>query len=421
MVIRLSLMPFTMHGQDIVFINYFPMMCAKEGVWDPYGFIATNFSYFPYTYYGPVTFVIFSVFNFIYIKLLGAASLVRLLEIGSTMLFKGLATFDYVNALSRFDLFKNLFLMKVPYLIFDLLIAAMILKLPIQEKAKTASYKIWMLNIVVLHSAYAIGTFDIITAFFVMAALYAAINKRPYLSIIFLSLGGGTKLFPYALILPASLLLGNNWKKRVALLLTGGITSALPYAPFYFLSGKTVLDFFKLPNVVQYSGDVRIVLGVIFLISYCLISIQAVRDSAKKPVAAIIYYFLTILFLVNSIFPTRLRYFTVLTPLLALIIPRQKRFGLFMLFIIMILALSHATGREQQMGLFMPLNAEYFRSLPALQETIGRFTDIGLIYKVLARLSPIAFFISALWVWRMKRDDSLNKEGEYDMGWTAGL
>ena len=62
-------MPFTMHGQDLVFTNYFPFVFVEEGIWDPYRFISANFQDLKVTYYGPVLFFIMSAANFIFIKL----------------------------------------------------------------------------------------------------------------------------------------------------------------------------------------------------------------------------------------------------------------------------------------------------------------------------------------------------------------
>ena len=79
LAIRLIIMPFTMHGQDLVFLNYFPFIFIKEGIWDPYTYISANFPGFPYTYYGPVLFIVMSVANFIVIKLFNPVSLAIIL------------------------------------------------------------------------------------------------------------------------------------------------------------------------------------------------------------------------------------------------------------------------------------------------------------------------------------------------------
>ena len=406
LAIRLLLMPFTMHGQDQLFINYFPMMLIREGAWDPYGLIRSNYQYFLYNYYGPMVFIITTLVDFVYIKIFNIASYIKMLEISGPMIFKHFTTVDYVHAFSeiaRIDLFKNIFLTKAHFLIFDFSIAFILLKLAREKKNALYSYKLWMLNIVVLHSAYAIGGLDLIPAFFIIAALLSSIKKRPYLSIICLSLGGATKLFPYLLILPSALLLGENWKKKGALLLTAIVVTIPLYLPFYLSSKNAVFDSIMLASAKQYSGMTKWVLMGIFCLLYCAIIINSLNESRKpEPEKRMLFYFLTIGFLSYAIIPISLRYFIFIMPLLVLLIPQYRRFGIFTLFLILILAFLRLSERYVQMGLFVPLNPEYFISFPTFQELVARFINIEIVYKVMARVLMLSFFVSAYWVWRIK-------------------
>ena len=377
------------------------MMFVRNGIWDPYGYIHTNFSHFPYTYYAPALFIIMSFLNLLMIKFFNPLSLIKILELSSAMMFKNFGTVDYVRALSHHELIKNLFLMKTPYLIFDFLTAALLLKLAFSKDEAWKSYKLWIFNIVVLHSAYAVGQFDLITAFFITAGLFAALKKRPYMCIVSLSLGGATKLFPYILVLPAAFLLGNTWKTRFSLLLTAAMTSFVLYIPFYLSSGTVVFGSFTLGR--YYEGVTRWIFAAIFVVLYALLSIAALKDS-KNPYCEkkLIFYFLTLGFLTYAVSPISFRYFTFVTPLLVLIIPRHKSFGIFILFIILMLAFVRLPDRDLQLGMFAPINPDYFASLPTIQEVIGRHFDIGAIYKILSRMLLMSFFIAAWWIWRIK-------------------
>lgn len=404
-LIRVFLMPFTMHGQDLLFSNYFPLMFVKAGVWDPYGFISTNFPYFPYNYYGPVLFLFFSISNFLFVKLLNMQSLIKMLEISSSLFFKGFSTIDYVQLFSNLDMFKNLFLMKVPYLILDFIIGAILLKLVLRKQIASLSYKLWMLNIMVLHSVYMVGQSELVPTFFIIAALFAAMKERPYLSVICLSLGGATKLFPYVLILPSCLLLGCNWKKRFSLIFVSAIVSLLLYLPFYLSSGKSVFGVFMISKDAQYSGAGKWILLGIFIIFYFFICLNCLKESKLlMPQRKLLYYFTIILFLFYAIYSLRFRYFILITPLLALIIPENKKLGMFILFIISFLAFLCLGGRELQLGLFAPLNPDFLK-FPAIHEIIGHYIDIKIIYKILARISVLSFFTAAWWVWRIKNND----------------
>lgn len=407
LAIRLAIMPFTIHGQDLVFINYFPMMLVKNGIWDPYGFIATKLPHFPYTYYGPALLMIMSAANFIYLKVLGFTSLAAFLEKGASMMFMDHVTADYVKALFGLDLFRNIFILKIPYLLFDIATGAFLLKLAGNKEDGIRTYVIWMLNIVVIHSAYAVGGFDVIPAFFITTALYAAVLNRPYLCISLLSVGGAVKILPYLLVLPGALLLGDSHKKKVSLLATAILVSAASYLPFVLSSGKAVFGFLLLTEAVHYPGQARVVLSASFFILYLAICVSAFKESSIKGSSGkLIYYFMAILLISYTAFPVRFRYFVSVTPLLALIIPRHKKFGFFIMAIVMMLAFLWLTGRELQMGLFAPLGPDYFLGIPTLQEFIGRFVDIEICYKVTARVLIIALFAAAFWVWRIRSSDS---------------
>jgi len=399
--IRLMLMPFTMHGQDLQFINYLPMMFAARGVWDPYKFGALHLKSCA-VYYGPLTFLIMSAFNFIYSGVLNIAYLVNILMVSGGMLCGNMATADYVYAFPRGELFKSLFLMKLPYLLFDFLIAVLLLKINWGSREdRLRAFMLWMLNIVVLHTCYAAGQFEVFAAFFVISALYAALNKRPYLCVVLLSLGGATKMFPYILILPAVFLLGENWKKRFLLLLAAGSASFMLYLPFCLSSGMTIFGFFGLGR--YYEGAAKWVLNAAFLLFYCLVLVRAARDSRQNdPQKQLIFYFLVTGFIVFAATPISFRYFVFITPVLALVMPRSKKFGIFVFLSVLLLAFLSLRTRDVQFGLLVPLNPAYFDSLPALQEIIGRFMNIDILYKIVARIMMLAFFACALWTWRLK-------------------
>jgi len=306
--------------------------------------------------------------------------------------------------------------MKIPYLVFDFLIGAILLKLAISKKMALSSYRLWMLNIVVLQSTYAVGAFHLLPAFFIIAALYAAVEKRPYLTIILLVLGGATKLLPYILVLPASLLLASNWKKRLLLLFTAGGILLLIYFPFYLSSRSAVFQTFTLSKI-QYPQIIRWVLTGIFAILYSFISVNAVKDShGVSPEGKLLYYFMAIIFLTYAVFPIRFRYFVSITPLLALTMPSYKRFAIFNYFIIFLLAFLWLTERTLQLGLLAPLNPAYFLNLPTIQEILGRYVNMEIVYRNMSRVLLLSFFAACGWVWRIKLNNQRQELLRYEDG-----
>lgn len=406
--IRLLIMPITLHGQDIFFVNYFPMLLVTKGIWDPYGFIKSSIPIFPETYYGPFLLGIMAVVNFVFIKIFCLSSFVRMFEIVSTMMFQNYSTADYVIALSASGFSKaalctNIFLTKLPYLFFDLGIGFILLKLA-PQKSKIATYAVWMLNIVALHSTYAVGQADIVGTFFIAFSLWCAIQKMPFMAMVALGLGGATKLFPLMLIAPTACLLGKNWQCRVRLVLAALGSAAIFYLPFCLSSGTAIFKTFIMGR--YYTGPARWILMTLGGFWYLWLTAKAVRNSADEhPERSLVFYFLIAGFLVYSVTPISFRYFLYITPLLALIMPSSRKFGAYVYCVIGMLAFLRITDRSAQLGLFAPINPYYFMSLPTFQDLIGKFFNIDYIYKVVSRLLMVSFLVGAWWLWRMKLNE----------------
>lgn len=121
-------------------------------------------------------------------------------------------------------------LLKLPYLVFDLLIAFVLFKL-VDPKKALFILAVWMFNPISLYATYMMGQFDIIPTFFTILSLYLITKNR--LKLAALALGGGIafKLYPVFLLIPLIILGKTFWDK---LRLTGWailpcILSIIPY------------------------------------------------------------------------------------------------------------------------------------------------------------------------------------------------
>lgn len=137
----------------------------------------------------------------------------------------------YQNSL----LFFNLFLLKIPYLVFDLLLGYLLFKLFNGEKGRTA-FKLWMLNPVTLYATFAMGQADIFPTFFIVLALYFALKSKNILAVAMLGLGGAFKLTPLLLLPIFVLLLENDTRNRLKLAVLGMIPYLVVVAPYLLTS-----------------------------------------------------------------------------------------------------------------------------------------------------------------------------------------
>lgn len=117
----------------------------------------------------------------------------------------------------------NFGLLKLGYLIFDVLLGFLLYRL-VDPKKGIFTFSLWMFNPVSLYATYMMGQFDIIPTFFTVLAVYLVVKHR--LSWAALALGGGIafKLYPIFLIFPLLILGKTIWDKFKL-----GILTILPY------------------------------------------------------------------------------------------------------------------------------------------------------------------------------------------------
>ncbi|WKZ26011.1 MAG: glycosyltransferase 87 family protein [bacterium] len=150
---------------------------------------------------------------------------------------------DFESTLGNVQLNLLLFLLKLPYFIFDIAVAFILMTFFKERKEKIIVFGLWMINPINLYATYMVGQFDIIPTFLSVAALYYAIKKDNLtLSAILLGLGAGFKIFPLLFIVPLAFF-KQSWWERIKILFTSGITYALFAYPFIMSEGfrKTAL------------------------------------------------------------------------------------------------------------------------------------------------------------------------------------
>lgn len=210
LVLRLLIMPFTFHW-DLQTIGELASRFFSGG---PQAFYTSSYATYPV----PI-FSLFVFFQIIFQPLLGQDFLVWLNKPVLTALFNP-------------QIFKYLFLMKFPYLFFDLATAFLITLFFREERKKKLAFILWIFNPFTLHTTFAWGQFDIIPVFFTVLAFGLFLREKFLFSVLSLGLGGSFKLFPL-LFLPIFLVLGEkSWFKRGALFLLGifpWLASIIPF------------------------------------------------------------------------------------------------------------------------------------------------------------------------------------------------
>ena len=386
LLLRLLLMPFSFHGSDVLFIYHAPFKFIAYGIWNPY--IKTDLSNSG-LYYAPVIFFTISFFLVIFQQFL--PNLANLFSDYASFFPGGGNTVHYADVLLRHQLFRTLFIFKIPYLFFDFGAGVLLLKiLNVEEKKKLLAYKIWMLNPFILHSCYMLGQVDVIPAFLLMAAIYTVYIKRKYWTMILLSLATMAKLFPVSLTPIAVLLLADTFRERVKLSLVFLASVIAIELPFYLSSINAITELFLARN-----NNIVLFRSFLSVASYSAIlgSLLFVKKEGRMNLDFIILCFTSVLLLLYAFYIVTIRYFVFITPLLIYAAIKNKGFWIYNIIFFITLFLLRTGGNSQQGGLFAALHPEFFSSLPILDSYLNLAINVKIIHQVCFRAFVIASLI----------------------------
>jgi len=401
LAIRLILMPFTIHpdiraldfgaflisqkAQFLTFYDYLSTLSKASPLVNIYGL--DLFIYPPLAYLTPALFmfILSPFYNF-----------------SANDVFLG----DMTKIFQTAEIFKIAFLLKLPYLLFDFLVAFLLLKI-FRTKGMQA-FKIWMLNPVTLYATFAIGQFDIIPVLLIVASILMTLKNKKWLAVIMLGIGGAYKLFPLLFLPIFVLLLDKNFWIRLKLLVVGllpyllVITPYLLFSPMYrqaaFLARQTEkMLFMKLPlSGAEYLS--------VFMVGYFFLLIVAARVKFQKDNFWRFGFVLLLLFFgVTHYHP---QWFLWLTPFLlwAWLTYGVKYRSLIILLFSCWLILTLFFENSLHIGLFSPVWPELL-NVKGLTELTSRFYDPFLIKSLIRSLfaGTAAFLIWRLFLPEMEK------------------
>lgn len=145
--------------------------------------------------------------------------------------------FDLPNQLGNLQLNFLLLTLKLPYLVFDLGIAALLFKFFKEPKNKLLAFGLWMFNPINLYATYMMGQFDVIPTFLTILALYFAVKREKFFpAAVFLGLGASFKIFPFLFLIPLALM-KDKWMDRIKIVGLGALTYVATILPFINSAG----------------------------------------------------------------------------------------------------------------------------------------------------------------------------------------
>jgi len=265
-LLRVLVMPFLFHP-DIKTYS-FQTSFLGGGVFNIYSYLEANKKNLPLRedfVYQPLTYLTLGVWQIATKPLLG----------------NGFNTWLWDASQKSVDsagVFRYLFILKSPYLIFDVGIAFVLSAFLKDIKKKRAIFSLWMLNPITIIIIYAFSNVDVIPLFISLCAIHLAKNKKFSSAAILLGVASGFKVFPL-LMLPILALSSKDVKEAVKIFLLGVGTFFITLIPFWskslvssaVVSGLTTRIFL---TKIDLGFGVSIVVPVVILFLVYLLAIS---------------------------------------------------------------------------------------------------------------------------------------------------
>jgi len=260
----------------------------------------------------------------------------------------------------------DLLVLKLPYLVFDILILFLLQKIFKQRKERFFSFLFWWFNPLVVYASYMVGQFDVIPVFLAVSSLWAYSKKRNILAAIFLGLGAGLKMFPLFFLFPLAFFSFKTIFGRLKMVAVGIGVYFLTLLPF--LSSSAFRQNVLLSNQSQKMLFAQLPVsgaeGVyIFIFLFCLLCYFAFYEKNSSVKALSNYYLFTLLafFSVTHFHP---QWFLWLAPFLIINFIKNnfKTWPMTAIILLCWFGITLLFEPSLSVGLFAPLNKNLFEA-----------------------------------------------------------
>ncbi len=281
------------------------------------------------------------------------------------------------------NVFRTLFLFKVPYLLFELGCAFLLLHIFPDRKKGVLAFIFWIINPIVIFATYVAARYEVVSVFFILLSLYYARRNLPTKSLLVLGISIIIRWYPLIMLPFFVIILGRRWGERLKLIFWGllplalmtilakslgrpseiEIIASLPY-------GENLLGMsFYLAHLYDYVFVFFVAYTVLWLYTYFNTN-HSFSDLWKSILMLLLIFFATCFFHVH--------YFLWLIPFLTLQIVEDRKFvGLFALQVLFYVVYTFQWQRHLAGYLFAPLDFYYFVNLLSPFEIINRYYPIA--------------------------------------------
>lgn len=393
-LLRLIIAPFFFHP-DIKVYNY-QSSFLKEGVVNIYSYLSENKSHLPLKedfVYFPLAYFFIGTYQIIATPFLGS---------------------DFPNWLSdassqfteKIGIFRYLLILKLPYLILDILTGLGLMTLFKNAVDKKRVLTLWLFNPFSIILIYVFSNIDIIPVFLTVVSISLALKDKLIFSAVLLGVAASFKAFPL-IYLPFLILLGKSLSQKALICLAGLISFLIFILPFLntpafresaLLSGLTTRAFLSALNI---GFNETIIIPFLFL---GLLFFYAV-DKLKKPLDLPKYY-LAIFLIMFSFIHFHIQWLLWFIPYLVVVLVKDsKRQFLGYMVLALFLAVPFLyQDKYMNVSLFSIFGGLY-HSLPTPFSVIQKIYDP---YNLQSLIHTLAAAGSMILVFQVLKDETDN-------------
>jgi hypothetical protein len=384
LLVNILLLPFFFHPDlKVIFCN---TQYLSSGIFNIYEFLANNakihnvcsdFVYPPLFYY--FVGMIYPLINFI-----NGNGFSSWLMMGNT-------------AVNVDQIFRYLFIIKLPFVIFEFFTAFLIISFLNDEKQKRYALIFWFFNPANIYIIALMGQLDVVPAFLTILSVYLAIKKQKFvLGALVLGISAALKSYSLFFLPFYGIIIGKNWRQKFVLMFIGLLPYVISIAPFLkyesfrssvLLSGLSQRMFmFSWP--LGFGENIQVV-----LLGIGLLLLKVLTTKIEKDDLLIYFGSVALIFLAGSHFHPQ--WFIWSLPFLSILIAKNLR--LFPAFVLLIIGWLGVVLMYDDLfltfGLMSPLDPSVF-SLPPFRELVKGFMDPNQIQSMFHTL----FTASSIWI-----------------------
>jgi hypothetical protein len=308
---------------------------------------------------------------------------------------------NWFEFISHVQIFRILFLLKLPYLIFDLGCVITLSHIDPDRLKSKRSFLFWWLNPILIFAVYVFGRHEVIALFFIILSLFWIKRNRENWG--FLALGVAIALRYYALLLLPfyTFSLGRTWRKRFWNIFISLTPWLILNTINWSLVGKVeATGLVNLPHD-NYLLALKLPIAAwdnlyVFPLLYFLLLLHRLYNQEHGLQTLVQYNLSTLLLMFATAYTGQSpQYWTWLLPFLVVGMSQDK--SLFPLHVIQVLCLvvySFIGSRSTAGYLFAPISPDFFWSLPSPVEVLGNFAS----HEVAISMARTAFSAVSFWM-----------------------